>query len=267
MTGTCLARPSRWQERVTSPIEQRRGAYSPPAAGGSRHTPGVRLNEVKKSFIILVMMGMIAATQSGCMCVYAVRTGGTHLRYLKPTGVWTNTTGEVVVECAIFDKWVLSDESRNLGKRLVCASPATWKSKVEAVVAKRYRIADKIDYVLPIRLDVTLSVTNAADVFAGGFVLFPSEIMTLNDAEPPTSGWVRCGISKNASYPSWPINIDGQVFTIRVDQVSLPQEARKYKDWWWYPNQVLLIPALAVDIVTSPIQFLMGMHSLSKIGG
>jgi hypothetical protein len=176
-----------------------------------------------------------------------------------------------MVECNVIDTRVLSGKDQNLGKRLVCASPSTWNTAIMAEVetqrnnAERYGGARRIDHIY-LRPAVTLSVTNAADVFSGGFVLFPSAIAVSLEAEPPASGWIRCGISKNDSCPSWPVNVDGQILTVSVDSVSLPATAKKYKDWWWYPNQVLLIPAYAVDIVTSPIQLLMIMHSLSKIG-
>ena len=227
---------------------------------------------MRKSSAIIALMAMIAITQSGCMCVHAVKTGGTHIRCLQPTGVWTNSAAEVMVECSALDKRVLSNKTQNLGKRLVCASPSAWNSAIKAEFekqrknAERYGRTNKIDLVF-LRPAVTLSVTNAANMFAGNFVLFPPDIAAVSDAQPLMSGWTRCGIPKNASYPSWLVNVDGQTLTIYVDSLGLPEEARRYKDWWWYPNQVFLIPAYAVDIVTCPIQFLMIMHSLSKIDG
>jgi len=227
---------------------------------------------VKRTLAVLALAGTLAATQCGCLCAHAVVTGGTHLRHLKPTGVWTDGQARVMVECSVLDLQLLSCNSQSLGTRLVCASPATWQSAIEAEVGKqqrdaeRYRGPSTIDHIF-LRPAVALPATTGANVFAGNFVLLPSDITTLSDAEPPGSGWVRHGIPVNASCPSWPANVGGRVVTVHVDGVVLPQEARRYKDWWWYPNQVLLLPACAVDVVTSPIQFLMIIHSLGKIDG
>lgn len=176
-----------------------------------------------------------------------------------------------MVECQLIDTRLLSGKSQQLGTRLVCASPSTWDSAIRTEVenqkqqAIRHHGTNQITHFY-LRPSVTLSTTNAADVFAATFTLFPPTLDYAGDNVRPTSGWFRCGIPKNSSYPSWPVTLDGQAITIYVDHVALPQEVQRHNDWWWYPNQILLVPALIVDIVTSPIQFLMVMNSLSKIG-
>lgn len=232
----------------------------------------LRNNEMKRPTGILALTALIVVAQSGCMCVYAVKTGGTHIRYLQPIAAWTNNAAEVMVECSALDKRVLPDKAQDLGKRFVCASPLTWDAAIKAEFekqrknAERYGRTSRIDHVF-LRPGVTLTATNAADAFAGSFVLFPPDMAVSSNAEPPGAGWMRRGIPKNSSYPSWLAAVDGETLTIYVDNVGLPEEVRRYKDWWWYPNQLLLIPAYAVDIVTSPIQILVIMHSLGKIGG
>lgn len=42
------------------------------------------------------------------------------------------------------------------------------------------------------------------------------------------------------------------------------QPYRKKRCWWGYPLQVLVIPAVAVDIVTYPIQFLMAVNEFNE---
>ncbi len=232
----------------------------------------VRLHEMKRILTALTLIAAVAGTQSGCMCVRAVKTGGTHYRRLQPTAVWTNSAAETMVECQLLDTQMLSGRSQQLGTRLVCASPSTWNSAIRAEVenqkqrAMRYQSTNEITHFF-FRPTVTLSTTNATAVFTGEFVLYPPVLDHVVENDFVTSGWFRCGIPRNSSHPSWPVTLDGRTITVYVDSVALPQEVQRYKDWWWYPNQILLIPAYVVDIVTSPIQFLMVMNSLSKIDG
>lgn len=140
---------------------------------------------MKRSTAIISLAAMIAITQSGCMCVHAVKTGGTHIRCLQPTGVWTNSAAEVMAECSALDKRVLSNKTQNLGKRLVCASPSAWNSAIKAEFekqrknAERYGRTNKIDHVF-LRPAVTLSVTNAANMFAGNH-------LNMNDRQNSTA--------------------------------------------------------------------------------
>lgn len=216
---------------------------------------------------------IIAAIQSGCMCVRAVQTGGTHYRHLKASAVWTNSSAHVMVECSVWDTRLLSKKSQNLGTRYVCAPPVVWNEVISAAFENEKRVARLDPHTntnkfrgISLRLDVSLTVTNAADVYTGGFVLVPPEIAATKDAAPPSNGWVRIAIPRYSESPRFPVTLGDQTLTVRIEQLTLPQNAQRYKDWWWYPNQVLLIPAYAVDIATSPIQFLIIMHSLSKIG-
>lgn len=227
---------------------------------------------MKRQITALMLIATIAATQSGCMCVHAVKTGGTHHRRLQPTAVWTNTAAEVMVECQLLDTRMLSGKSQVAGTHLVCASPSTWDGAIQAEVqnqrqqAMRYQGTNQITHFF-LRPSVTISETNTADVFGGQFILFPPILDDAGAYTLPTSGWFRCSTPENTSHPRWLVTVEGQAITVYVDNVIIPQEVQRYKDWWWYPNQILLVPALVVDIVTAPIQFLMVMNSLSKIDG
>ena len=60
----------------------------------------------------------------------------------------------------------------------------------------------------------------------------------------------------------FPYAINGQDF-----QVHLPADnaGRTYRKWWGYPAQILIFPAIAVDVVTWPYQFYIVCKSLSEI--
>ena len=41
-------------------------------------------------------------------------------------------------------------------------------------------------------------------------------------------------------------------------------ERRKIRTWWGYPCQVLLLPAIVIDVVTSPIQIYLGLKEFDS---
>ena len=59
---------------------------------------------MKTIFAALVLIPMVAFMQSGCMCALTVKEAGTHYRYLDIEGLWTNSIGNVMVECTLYDR-------------------------------------------------------------------------------------------------------------------------------------------------------------------
>jgi hypothetical protein len=112
---------------------------------------------------------------------------------------------------------------------------------------------------------ISESATNESTLFTGGFVLFPSDVTKLQEYTLPSNSGIRCEPPENSNQKSFLFDVDNQQVKVYVGNIVMSKDMREYKDWWWYPNQVLLIPAYAIDIVTSPIQFLIAMNSLSKI--
>lgn len=228
---------------------------------------------MKRILTSVVLLAAVTYAQTGCMCVHAVKTAGTHRRHLSATAVWTNTTGNIAIECKMADTMVLSQRSEPLGTRFVFAAPETWERAISSEIKKQEHYArrrDKtrrIDHIY-LRATVALSVTNETEVCKGGFVLFPPDVSSRCDAPPLDAAWSRCAIPPDSgNTPRFDAAVSNQPVTVYIGTVALPRDAQQYKDWWWGPNQVLLIPAYAVDIVTSPIQFIMIMNALSKIDG
>ena len=58
---------------------------------------------------------------------------------------------------------------------------------------------------------------------------------------------------------------EGTNIPVYISGVYLSEQDRTRKEWWWYPDQIMLIPAFVFDVVTAPIQLIIGLHALSKI--
>ena len=204
-------------------------------------------------------------TQSSCMCVNFIKRAGAHERELTTTAVWQNVNGEVMLECILLDHSKLPHSSRNLGTRFVCASPTSWNKILSMAFEKELqfqRIVNRSDPITNICIQptVSLSTSNPDRVFNGEFVLFPPDLAHRHEVTPNIVGWPKQSILKKLCRPSFSKTVKKQKVTIDVNSPSLPHN--KYKMWWWYPNQLFLIPACVVDIVIFPIQFFMILDAM-----
>ncbi len=86
---------------------------------------------------------------------------------------------------------------------------------------------------------------------------------------PPEFGGVVCTYNdiayRGSAFPfgvTFPYKINGQDFQVRVrDSIGI----RTYRKWWGYPAQILILPAIAIDIVTVPFQIYVVYKGLSEM--
>ena len=171
----------------------------------------------------------------------------------------------IAVECELIDTSGLFLRSKSLGKRFVCASNEMWNKSILSKVEQKMTLYPEKE-VENIFLSTSVSVreVDSEDLFDGDFVLFPADTKFWRDDSLP-AGFLSKGSASRYAFTYFTSSGETQLITVNFDNFVLPEEAKQYKEWWWYPNQILVIPAYAVDVITSPIQFLVVALTLDTL--
>ena len=218
-----------------------------------------------KQILRNIFVALCFISQSGCLCVETVKHIGVHETQLTPTSFFTNTCGDVVLECKVSDIHRATSASRDIGTRYIYASRSTWDATVSRstgtnIYGKRIPV-----YLEPIVMCSSNNTLPAAD----GFWLIPGDVKHWLIAQPPEEcePWSPAAAdnAQHSSCPRYSASIGSQ--PVEVIICSAKVSRAQYKTRWWKPAQILQVPAYAVDILTFPIQFIIIMHELSTIGG
>jgi hypothetical protein len=210
-----------------------------------------------KAAVILIS----ASVLSGCMCVQKVQNIGVHHLRLHPLDIWTNGCGDRLLSCTLTDYRPASSQSVNLGRRFVTADKSTWADLEQESAAglpdSRIRRAFRVITACP--------VTSTSEC---AFALEPPDTSRkLTPTLPATcEPWTLAEDAAGGSCPHYITTGANGPITIIVCEARIETKYAVYKDSWHAPAQILVIPALILDVVTSPIQFVMIMNSLSRIG-
>jgi hypothetical protein len=188
---------------------------------------------------------------------------------LKSEAFWTNAQDNVMLECTVLEGSQQSTVRRSRGSCFVSASPAVWSSTISNRIAQLHAFrgieTNKGGQVwVGLHLSSPSPATNPAQLLSGGFAIYPADIGNAlpEPSTPPFDGWGERPHTEKLPY--LPVAYGDDLVHVWATVVPSPSTA-KVKKWWWYPAQALLLPALAVDIVTFPVQLMLTMHAFNRI--
>jgi hypothetical protein len=198
------------------------------------------------------------------MCVEKVKKIGVHTLQLSPRAFWTNSCHDRLLECQLTDFRPASSRRVDMGPRYVCASQSAWAS-IEAHAAAFARPDDKAFAVITAGF-IKSDLTNATP---DGFRLVPPISDKYRAPRLPSecAPWNQVPDLGAGSCPHYLVSVSNKSFTLLVCETQIAAADAQRTDAWHRPAQILLVPAVLVDIVTSPIQLIMILHELSKIDG
>ena len=200
------------------------------------------------------------------MCVDMVKHVGVHSTKLQPIAFWTNACGDRALECNVWDTHEATSTRRDFGKRFVYASQVTWSTAVSNAAGANFGGKELTVYLEP---RIILG-TNGVEMAADHFVLIPGDVRRRVIAVPPeTCGSWMLDAEKSRSYscPHYSTVTGAHTIEVIICSATIAASEARHKIGCWKPAQLLLLPAYVVDVVTSPIQFVIIMHRLSKIDG
>jgi len=162
----------------------------------------------------------------------------------SPIKTWVSKTGDILIEANFLLEKYNADKSRTpYYKRYIKADQDMFKEMF--MRASKIEEEDGVEiYELIILVD---------NPYSQGWDLIPNNYKFENVTEDflPVDfeqNYEECGKGKYFDYYT-----DGRKVKIFMFRIHSPNINRKIK-WWYYPAQILVIPSLAFDIVTFPIQ-------------
>lgn len=188
----------------------------------------------------------------GCAFVHTVRHAGVYDLYLKPQAMWISGTNEMALECRLKDR---HKPDVDLGTRFVVAPTPSWSNLVAQGYARRYGTHPE-EGMNRVHIDIPLVSTQ------GVFVLIPPDARRVLNPGIPNS-WEGVGSPYREGWFEYPFGDE----TLRVQasgMIKLAPEVGNHTKWWHYPTQVLVIPALALDVVTGPLQVWWVLNEFNK---
>ncbi len=211
---------------------------------------------------LIVAIGMTHLC--GCMCVDRVKKIGVHSLDLSPVSFWTNSCGDRLLECQLMDVRPALSRRVDLGTRYIRAPSSGWAS-LEAAEATYTHPGGRAFAIITSRISNTYDAVDPAD----GFRLEPAVGGDYRAAQLPAdcAPWTLVPDLGGGSCPHYMASASNKTFTLVVCETRVSAAEARRTDAWHGPLQMLLIPAVLIDIVTSPIQLIMILHELSKIDG
>ena len=211
-----------------------------------------------------LLLALCASSMLGCMCVDKVKKIGVHTLQLSPHAFWTNSCGDRLLECQMTDFRPALSRRVDLGPRYIRATQSAWVS-IEAHEAAFARPGDKAFATIT----AGFMESDRTDATPYGFGLVPPITDKYRAAQLPSecSPWTQVPDLGAGSCPHYSASISNKLFILVVCETRIATGEAQHTDTWHAPAQILLVPAVLIDIVTSPIQLIIILHELSKIDG
>lgn len=218
----------------------------------------------------LFILFAISVLLSGCVFVPMVKESGVHQVGLTPKAVWTNEADQLLVECNAWDSQKRGKKYNSLGKRYVCGSLEAWTESIRQNRELRYpksRFSPEQVENFYLRISVSEDSVDESFLFKGGFYLYPPNIKKeMKNIGPPKglAEWKQ--VKHTGRDPYFPVMYNERELRAYIEAVSFPEKGRQYKDWYWYPNQILLPVAYAGDIALIPLIIPASLATIATIG-
>ena len=227
--------------------------------------------KLKQQVTILAASTLMALSLSGCCTRYVSNIGRSEAR-LSGKRLLSNSAGDVVVETELV-RYRLNDRhggGRSLGVRYVYMTGDDARQEVsDKVLRGQIQRQRGTNY-------VQIGKGNFNPEYAGRWQFEPPDVLNKIDRPPlpphiaqPLQEFVWCRRSeKGMADRQLHYNIDGTNYFVEVSVAAsgiwFPEAYHQAR--WGYPLRILYIPAIAIDVVTSPIQFIWLVREISKWG-
>lgn len=207
---------------------------------------------------------------SGCCTHYVSNIGKSEAR-LKQKRVLSNSEGDLVVEADLTRNPFNNRESvRSLGLRYVYLVGPDARQEIADVV-RRGQVQTRKG-----TNHVQISKGNFNPEYVGRWRFEPADVLNRVESTPlpshiaqPLQEYAgRRWDGKDWTESHLRYNLDGTNYAVEVcvsaSGIWFPEAYHQAK--WGYPLRILYLPAFAVDVVTSPIQFIWLVNQFSKWG-
>lgn len=250
-----------------------------------------RFLSVFRTFLASVCFALIGLSSSGCYCTRFVGDAGVHKYDVYQKAYWTDEKGNFMVECQVTDVRETPWKKTDLGTRFVCASPEVWRNiateemkRLNAVNEQILRGQDK-DRLASVersrtpeekawakyskkKIFVLKSVqkepVKESDLFLSDkLVFYPSGLKNYQKATFPPGTWRKSTFPNlhEGSTDGFIMEIEHQAYYVCFDLYTKGDDDVWRKPVLWG----LIVPAIATDIVTAPIQFFIVMGELAGV--
>jgi len=211
--------------------------------------------------IIIILQFITAVNISGCVCTNYVQNIGKTEASLMDQNAYVDDRGTVYIQTELFRGTMNdSDHEISLGTRyLVLNSPGFQKSIEESISQERYRRKD--DLRLQIHAGDYLYPSDTSDMATlTGWYLYPPDILNkLTNVELPeylrSTEWVRYPL-KPMTYIPGTVNGRDYHVEIAIDSRLKNNSDAIFQETWAIPLKLLIVPAVVIDIVTFPFQYI-----------
>lgn len=204
----------------------------------------------------------------GCMSVHYVRNIGMRSERLdlgKRNSIFTAPDGTIVLEVdATYTRPTIRlpmSEGEVLiskKKRYLIGAPATLSNTVMRACGEDIEPGNIL----------TLSHFPRVGTNEPIWIVYPESFYAPQPTRTNLDAYLKGVILRNVSLPM-NYTCDGKPVRLKFglwEQGYLDSgvERRKTRAWWGYPCQLFLLPALAIDVVTSPIQIYLGLKEFDS---
>ena len=208
---------------------------------------------------------------TGCCTHYVSQIGYSEAR-LTQKRVFSNAAGDLVVEAELTRNPLNSrNNTRSLGKRYVYLFGSDARQEI-ADTAGRGQVLHRqgTNY-------IQIGHSNFNPQYAGRWNYAPPDVLHHVDAPELPIGigqplqeysarQIWHGKAWKQSELTYTVNGTSYVVEVSIDASGIWFPEAYHQAKWGYPLRILYIPAIAVDVVTSPFQFIWFVNEFSKWG-
>jgi hypothetical protein len=196
----------------------------------------------------------IVFLQTSCTCLMINGSGNRWLS-LSPETMWSTEKGKRAIKCHLY--YYQGANQHSLGTRFVFGTPDAWSRKI-ATAYTRAKHDNQTNPIDEVYLNIIVNIPKENEEIKDGFTFVSKELKIKQSDSILSKKWkLDNNKNPNPKRRCWfTTTHDGVPLTVYINCVSIYWRDREYKEWWWYPNQVLLAPAFVIDVVTLPIQLM-----------
>lgn len=224
-------------------------------------------------FIQLAVLAAIPALSAGCATMTVANAGKVKESSRGPVSVMQAPDGALAIEIETTYRVGARNKFVEHGRRFMVGSPEAVQSSISAAIKKQQRDAERMkQYAMkryPEREDIlTLSHFPIHATNEVNWVLLPAEFRASGTPQMLPANFHTNGVvSVKGGEISYIYN--GKPYSLRFNlsnEWDLSRSlSRTEREAWAYPAQAAIVPAVAVDVATFPIQLSYGTYKLCEL--
>ena len=215
--------------------------------------------------ITLISAGLLC---TGCCSQYVNNLGRTTAGFTPVTAL-RDDHDNIIIQTELYRR-SMNNHKRTypLGTRYVILSASGVNGAVESAINGRRVFTDRDRRRVQIgpQYNASLPATEQESSATSGWQVYPGDLLT-KFAETTLPSHVRQNriVQMSPHYaggrfsPSFDYTVSNTVYSVEVS-MGAPLREESHLDKWAYPLKALFVPAVVVDVVTYPLQFLWFMH-------